>query len=91
MAYTLKIVNHIANPIIVGFFGHTDDTTFRVKVDAGATWDSPPDITFTGGHRMAVVWDGLVGHPIVVSNAINMQGNTGLNITPHSVDAFTPI
>jgi hypothetical protein len=87
--YSLKIINQVANPVRVGIF--TFQSEARFDVEAGAT--VMPDVVFEGGHHMVVVWDALGGapHPLVASAAITMQGDTGLNIKPNKIEAFTPV
>lgn len=93
MPVSLKINNHIANPIRVGLFGHSAGSEFRVDVDAGGKFDSGTDVVFAEGRRMVVVWDNLSGggNPIVLFSAINMQSNTALDIKPNGITAFTPV
>jgi hypothetical protein len=90
MAFTLKkIVNNISNPIRLGVF--TFQSQARFDVDAGSTLDT--NLQFESGHPVVVVWDALgnAPHPFVVSAQIDMEGNTGLSIHPHSIDPFTPV
>lgn len=89
--FKCRIKNFITNPVRVGIFGKEAEADFRVDISAGGTFTSPDDLHFLGGHRMVVVWDNLsVGnHPIVASLHINMTSDTGLDIKPNGITAFT--
>lgn len=91
--FKFTIKNKITNPICVGIFGIESDATFRVELDAGATFVTPSDEFLIGGNRMVVVWDTVgPGNPaILFSEKILVLGETGLDIKASGIFAFTPV